>query len=85
MFLSFVLILQGSSFVKGQIQRSRSEVNKNLSLQILILVKYLLIRTGETLNFLISARKFASIVCFLRMLVLLLLCNLAFDWIILLQ
>ena len=51
MFLSFVSILQGSSFVKGQIQRSKSKFKENLSLQILILIKYVLIRTGETLKF----------------------------------
>ena len=73
MFLSFVSILQGSSFVKGQIQRPRSKVKEKLSPRILILVKYLLIRKRETLNFLISAPKFASIVCFLMILVLLLL------------
>ena len=71
MFLSFVSIFQGSSFVKGQIQQLRSKVKENLSPRILILVKYLLIRTGETLNFLFSAPTFASIVCFLMILVLL--------------
>ena len=71
MFLSFASVLQRSSFVKGKIQRSRSKVKENLSRRILILVKYLLIKTGETLNF--SAPKFASIVCFLMILVLLLL------------
>ena len=47
--------------------------------------KYLLIRTGATLIFLISTPKFARIVCFLMILVLLLLWNLLFDRIILLQ
>ena len=73
MFLSFVPILQESNFVKGQIQRSRSKVKENLSPRILILLKYLLIKTGETLNMLISAPMFASILCFLMILVLLLL------------
>ena len=71
MFLSFSSILQGSSFVRGQIQRSRLKVKENLFLWILILVKYLIIRTGETLNFLFSAPKFGSIVYFLMILVLL--------------
>ena len=57
MFLSFSSILQGSSFVRGQIQRSRLKVKENLFLRILILVKYLIIRTGETLNFFIFCTK----------------------------
>ena len=60
-------------FVKIQIQSSRSKVKENLSPQILILVKYLSIRTGETLMFLISAPKLSSTACFLITLVLLLL------------
>ena len=71
MFLSFSSILKGSSFVRGQIQRSRLKVKENLFLRILILVKHLIIRTGETLNFLFSAPKFGSIVYFLMILVLL--------------